>query len=392
MRHKQHIPASSIAAHQHETPFFLLDTDLVVETYYKYHKLFPGVDIYYAMKSNSEPSVLKSLKEVNCGFEIASMYELELLEKLHVQPNRIIYGTAVKPLQHIAAAHAYGVDRFAADSLVELEKIAHVAPGARVFVRAIVDDTGSVFTMSEKFGTPKEEVIPLLLEARRLGLKPYGVSFNVGSQAGNPLAWAGAIDSLTSILKELLDFDIKIEILNLGGGFPYQYQPDRGIPSLEEIAVNVAAACQNLPYLPQLVIEPGRGLVAHSSVLVASVFSRVTRRGQEWLYLDAGTYNALFEAMAHQGSTPYRVTLEGARSNETTQPMVLAGPTGDGLDVIMRDIPVPSRVQIGDRIVIHDVGAYTFCMAGPFNGFPIPKIYPVDVPVKKRLLLPFIKH
>lgn len=375
MKQKYIIPEDHINSLEHATPFFVLNTQAVTDMYFEYHKRFPGIDIYYAMKSNSELPVLRALQEVGCGFEVASYYELEILKKLGVNPKRIIYGTAVKPFEQIKAAHRYGVDRFSVDSSQEVKKIAQAAPGSRVFVRALSDDSESVFSMSDKFGVPLDEVVDLIVEAKSLGLKTYGISFNVGSQAGNAMAWAQAIESLVPIISELKDKGIMLDVINLGGGYPWEYQPNLGTPTLTDISVNIARACQLLPYNLQLIMEPGRGLVAHSSVLVASVIGKVKRRGKTWLYLDAGTYNALFEAMAHQGLTPYRVSWLDIEDDKSLESMTLTGPTGDGLDVITHHSLLPSSLEVGDRLVFHDVGAYTICMAGPFNGFPVPPLY-----------------
>src|SRR5581483_9270323 len=177
----------TIQALPHKAPFFLFSKQRILDTYTEFKKCFPNAEVNYAIKANSEPEVIALLNDAGASFEAASVFELEFLKAAKVSPDRIIYGTSVKPTEHINAFHEYGVDRFAADSFPELEKIAAAAPGACVYIRVVVNDTGSVFRFSEKFGTPKENAIPLLRHAREIGLKPYGISFHVGSQASNPL-------------------------------------------------------------------------------------------------------------------------------------------------------------------------------------------------------------
>src|SRR6185312_6110606 len=94
-----------------------------------------------------------------------------MLLEVGVDPKKIVYGTSIKPAEHIRLAHQAGVDRFAADSKEEVKKIAEHAPGAKVFIRTIVEDTGSVFMMSERFGTPPDTVKDMLLYARSLASK-----------------------------------------------------------------------------------------------------------------------------------------------------------------------------------------------------------------------------
>ncbi len=72
--------------------------------------------------------------------------------------------------------------------------------------------------------------------------------------------------------------------------------------SLKEIAQYTLSEQKKLPYPVKLFLEPGRGLVATTGILITTVIGRVERKGQTWLFLDAGVYNALFETMAYQGS------------------------------------------------------------------------------------------
>jgi ornithine decarboxylase len=238
-----------------------------------------------------------------------------------------------------------------------------------------VNDTGSVFRFSEKFGTDKANVVPLLRHAREVGLVPYGISFHVGSQASNPLAWAHALKSIGELMEELRTFNIEIEVLNLGGGFPCHYITTEETSDVEEIAKYTLDEFSKLPYQPKIILEPGRGLIADTGVLVTSVIARVGRGENTWLFLDAGVYNALFEAMAYQGSTRYPVTSMRPSYDAGEMLYALAGPTGDSPDVITREALLPRDTEVGDKLIIHKVGAYTLTATSPFNGFPKPDVY-----------------
>jgi ornithine decarboxylase len=359
-----------------KTPFFVFSRQGLIDRYREFERCFPGASIHYAMKANSEPLVLKTLNEAGSGFEAASKYELDLLKKAGVSPKKIIYGTSVKPLDHIKYFRNYGVDVFACDSFTELEKIAAAAPGSKVYVRAVVNDSGSVFKFSEKFGTEIRNIVPLLMRAKDLGLKPYGVSFHVGSQATNPMAWASALKDLKRPLKDLKKAKIDIEYLNMGGGFPCNYASTEDDDlNLQDIASKTLKAYRKLPYQPKIMLEPGRGMVATSGILVASVIGRVERPTHTWLFLDAGVYNALFEAMAYQGSTRYQVSSIWRSFNSGETMFALAGPTGDSPDIITREALLPKDIDIGHRLLFHNVGAYSLVVTSPFNGFPKPKVY-----------------
>jgi ornithine decarboxylase len=359
----------------HETPFFLFSKEAITKSYDRFAAAFPDATIAYAIKANSESGVLRTLADHGVQFEIASKYELDLVRTVGVPGDRIIYGTSVKPAVHIKEFVEYGVDRFAFDSLSELEKIAAAAPNSKVYARAVVDDSGSVFKLSGKFGTPKENIPALLVRARNLGLVPWGVSFHVGSQALNPHAWAEAIESLKSIIEELEKEHISIEILNIGGGFPHAYPSSLEIVSLEEIAATVHSTVQTLPSPVQLVLEPGRAIVAGSAILVTTVIARIERSDGTWLFLDAGAYNALFESMAFQGSTRYPITLLRSSYDAGESIFTLTGPTGDSIDTLTHEARLPADADVGDKLIFHDVGAYSTCLSSSFNGFPKPAVY-----------------
>lgn len=365
----------SVDALKHETPFFLFSKQLLRAKYKEFKKSFPGAAIHYAMKADAEEGVLKVLDEEGAGFEAASVHELKLLQAVGVPAERIIYGTSVKPAQHIKQFFDYGVDRFACDSMSELEKIASNAPGSRVYVRMSVNDTGSVYRFSEKFGTVADNVVPLLVRAKELGLKPYGISFHVGSQASNPEAWANALDSLHPILKHLKELGIAIDVINIGGGYPCTYASSELEIPVPDIAKMIHQAYDRLPYKPQLIVEPGRAMVADAAVLVATVIARIERIEHTWLFLDAGVYNGLFESLAYQGSIRYRVTSVRPSFDAGEAVFALAGPTGDSWDVVSREAHLPQDIGPGDRLMFHSVGAYNLVMVGRFNGFPKPQVY-----------------
>jgi ornithine decarboxylase len=123
-------------------------------------------------------------------------------------------------------------------------------------------------------------------------------------------------------------------------------------------------------------MEPGRGIVATSTVLVSEIVARNDRANKPWLCMDAGIYNALYEAMIHQGSTRYPIKLQNEPLGEVeTLQFTLAGPTGDSLDIVARDVALPAYIDVGDKLIFEHAGAYTLALASRFNGFPAPPLY-----------------
>ena len=134
------------------SPFLALDLDAVERAYGRIRRALPRVALHYAVKCNPEPALLARLHALGAGFEIASLTELKLLAALGVDPDRVLSSNPVKAPAQIAGAHALGLDRFAADSRCELEKLAAHAPGARVYVRLDASDASCRVPLDGKFG------------------------------------------------------------------------------------------------------------------------------------------------------------------------------------------------------------------------------------------------
>ncbi|MET0425391.1 MAG: type III PLP-dependent enzyme [Actinoplanes sp.] len=350
------------------TPYLVTDLGQVESRYAAFQAALPGVTTFYAMKCNPAPEILQALAGRGASFEIASLGELRTLQAIGVDPADVLYSNPVKPPAHIAAAHADGLWRFSFDSPEELAKIAEQAPGSAVYVRLRVDDSTSVFPLSRKFGTDVEDAYDLMLLARRLGLRPYGVTFHVGSQCTEASAWGAAIGAAGELMTRLLADGIELTMLDLGGGFPARYVED--VPSIEEIGAVVRSALGLLPYRPELVAaEPGRYLVAEAAVLAATVIGRAERDGENWLFVEVGAYQGLMEVVQTPGGWRYPMwtTAEGP-----LVPFTVTGPTCDSSDTIGERVMLPATITVGDVLHLGTTGAYTLSYASAFNGFPPP--------------------
>src|SRR5271167_4005390 len=112
---------------------------------------------------------------------------------LNIPPQRLSFGNTIKRESAIAGASAAGSGLYAFDSAAELEKLARSAPGAHVFCRILIENKGAEWPLTRKFGCESHMAIDLLAAAKRLGLRPVGLSFHVGSQQTDPQQWKAAI-------------------------------------------------------------------------------------------------------------------------------------------------------------------------------------------------------
>jgi ornithine decarboxylase len=295
-----------------------------------------------------------------------------MLEEIGFPPDEVLYSNTVKPAAHIAGAAEAGVWRFAVDSEGEVHKIARHAPGSAVYVRLRVDDTDSVFPLSRKFGVDGAEARRLLGLARRLGLRPYGLTFHVGSQCVVPAAWRRAIGHAGRLMHELERDGIHLEMLDIGGGFPADYGDP--VPAIEVIGREITTAVEALPYRPALVVaEPGRHMVAETAVMVTEVIGRTDRSGEHWLHVDVSAFHGFMETQ--QTASGWRYPMWTSRPDHAHARHALftvTGPTCDSGDTMFRGVALPEDIAEGDRLYIASAGAYTLSYASHFNGFPPP--------------------
>ncbi|MDY6895249.1 MAG: type III PLP-dependent enzyme, partial [Thermotogota bacterium] len=131
------------AAKTIETPFLVLDTTYVKENYYKLKNSINDVEIFYAVKANSHTSILKTLRDLGASFDVASKGEIEKLMNLGISTDKMSFGNTIKKEKDIKFAWDNGVEYFAVDSEMEVEKIARNAPGAKVYGRLSMSSNDS---------------------------------------------------------------------------------------------------------------------------------------------------------------------------------------------------------------------------------------------------------
>jgi ornithine decarboxylase len=359
------------------TPCLVMDLDVVRACYRRLRAVLPHTRVYYAVKANPDPRVVAALAELGAGFDVASPAEVALCLSVGAAPGSVSYGSTVKKRSDVAFAFGAGVRRFAVDSSADLENIAAAAPGSAVYCRLFVPDDGARTPFGRKFGCPPSEAAELLAAAGRLGLTPYGVSFHVGSQQLDPAAFARGVAAAAAVVAR----GAPVPVLNLGGGFPVGYASP--VPPLTAYAEAIRGAVRRyFPRgAPELVIEPGRVLVAEAGLLRTEVVLVADRDGRRWVYLDVGRYGGLAET--ENEAIAYRIVSSGSGSGSggPDGPVVLAGPTCDGDDVLYQHTPyhLPLSLRAGDTLDILTAGAYTASYASvAFNGFPPLPTYCLD--------------
>lgn len=359
------------------TPALVLDFENISQTYDRFTDAFPNGLVFYAVKANANPDIIRLVVEKGGGLEIASLAELELSLRAGATGEQIICSNPIKNPIFLQRMYEAGVYAVVVDSTYEVEKVARYAPGMRVYVRLAVDNQGSVLPLAGKFGVSGDEALQLFDMARDYGLTPIGLSFHVGSQCLKVQNWVNAIRACGDIWSEAEARGHEMSFLDIGGGFPAGHYHDANIPTIEAIGEAVMDAVRGFipSYVRMLVLEPGRGLVGESGRLLVEVVGKAKRGDATWLYLDAGVFNGMMETF--EGFPPVAALMTDDADARPMMRYTLAGPSCDSCDVVARDFEMP-ETHIGDRIMFLDAGAYTNEYAVAFNGFPIPAVIKLE--------------
>jgi ornithine decarboxylase len=358
-------------------PCLVVDLDIIRDNYTNFAKALPDTRVFYAVKANPAPEVLSLLGKLGSCFDTASVAEIEMVMAAGVTADRISYGNTIKKERDIARAFELGIRLFAVDCKAEVEKIARVAAGSRVFCRILCDGAGAEWPLSRKFGCEPAMAVDVLEHAHKLGLEAYGVSFHVGSQQRNQHAWDKALASAAAVFKECGERGLNLSMVNLGGGFPTKYL--KNVPTVRTYGNAIFKSLRKHfgNRIPETIIEPGRGMVGNAGVIETEVVL-VSKKAEEddvrWVYLDIGKFGGLAETMDES----IRYAIKTPRDGAETSPCVLAGPTCDSADVLYEKEPyqLPVSLEIGDKLLIEGTGAYTATYSSvAFNGFSPLKTY-----------------
>jgi ornithine decarboxylase len=366
-----------------ETPFILISKKKIEEKYDQLTANLPFAKIYYAMKANPAEEVIRLLHKKGSNFDVATIYEMEQLLRMGISPDKMSYGNTIKKEKDIKKAYEYGVRLFVTDSLSDLKKLATNAPGSKVFFRILCESNGADWPLSRKFGAHPGQIYSLIVEAKKLGLIPYGLSFHVGSQQRDIGEWDHAIAQCKYLFDDVRHYEgIELKMINLGGGLPAKYlKPTR---SIEEYSAIITRYLHEHfgDKLPEILIEPGRYIAGDAGVVVAEIvlISKKSESSQyEWVYLDIGKFGGLIETLDE--AIKYPIYPENGYNGNGKKEVILAGPTCDSMDILYEHFKyeLPKDIKEGDRIYILTTGAYTYTYCSvEFNGIPPVKVYIID--------------
>jgi len=363
------------------TPLYVTSEKRLRDNIQAYNRAFPKADKYFAVKANGNLTVLRIAAQEGLGADVFSPGELFLARLASISADKILYnGNSKSEKDHRMALEA-GV-RMSVDSREELEQLAKTAMSmekeAEILFRVNPDVSPKTHPKiatglkTAKFGIPAEQVAMTYKRALDLpGILPVGLHCHIGSQILDTSPFAEAADKMMEIAGDVADIGGKIKVIDLGGGLGIQYHPDVPAPTPADLAKAVLPifedGCRDLGIAPKLILEPGRSIVADTTIMLAGV-NVIKRAHMNFVAVDAG-FNALARPMLYDSY--HHVIVANKASSPAEENYTVVGPICETGDILAKDRRLP-QLERQDVIAFLDTGAYGFSMASQYNGQPRP--------------------
>ena len=371
------------------TPTYLYSSAAIDDAYRQFHAGLSGIrhTICFAVKSNGNLSILERLAKLGTGFDIVSGGELRLLQHIGVPGDRIVFSGVGKSREEIREALNYrassqegrpGILLFNTESEAELEILSEEAarvvgkggtpPAAAIRVNPDVLAGGHPHIATgrheHKFGLDWKAARRLYLtHGDSKWIRWAGLSAHIGSQITTLEPFRLAVRRLVGYLKELKSQGIALRYLDVGGGLGVRYA-DQKPPKRTEYAKLIQELVRGIDV--EVLLEPGRSIIAQSGVLLTRVVYTKTNRGKRFVIVD-GAMNDLMRPSLYGAIHPItKLTRDTSQQNAKRQRADVVGPVCETGDCFLHDWPV-GEVQAGDLLAIWGAGAYGMVLASNYN-------------------------
>jgi diaminopimelate decarboxylase len=365
------------------TPLYVYSSKQIVERFDLFEREFSGAPhlVCYAVKANSNLSLLKLLADRGAGFDIVSGGELQrVLEADRKAADRVVFSGVGKTVPEMDFALKTGIRLFNVESEEELELLAERARRLKKVARIALRVNPDVFAethpyistgLSEhKFGIDIEKAAELYRKAAgRPFLEPYGISVHIGSQIRAAEPFGAAVSRIVALVRTLREEGIAIRSIDAGGGLGIDYTLNAGFDAaaaVRDYSAAIKAALGDLKVV--LLLEPGRFLVAQAGALMTRVLYVKKNGSKTFVIVDAGMNDLIRPALyqAHHEIVPVR-----PRPIATKVTVDIVGPVCETGDFFARDRELP-EVEPGDVLAILDAGAYGMSLSSNYNSRPRP--------------------
>lgn len=374
------VPAEKIAESV-GTPVYIYSHAAIECNFRRFETAFAGHPhtICYSVKANSNVAILRLLASMGAGFDIVSGGELHRVLRAGGDAARVVFSGVGKSSPEIDAALEAGILLFNAESEDELREIdrrarhrnqiAPVALRVNPDVDARTHPYISTGLRIHKFGIELSRAARVYERAAKLrGIQMVGVSCHIGSQILELEPFAEAFEKVLELSAQLRKNGLPIRYLDLGGGLGVSYRGSETTPDLDAYAgiiLKLVAEAEADGY--QILLEPGRSIVAEAGLLLTRVVYRKRSGGKDFVIVDAAMNDLLRPAL--YGS--YHEIQPAVRTAGREVTADIVGPICESADFFAKDRRIPA-VRRGDLLAIFTAGAYGAVLGSNYNSRPRP--------------------
>jgi diaminopimelate decarboxylase len=360
---------------QHQRPFYLYDLEdaLLRADYFQ----ASSMTVHYAMKANSEPRLLREFARRGLGVDVVSLGEMQKAIAHGFDPRKLIFSGVAKDREELEAALHKGIFQINVESFEELKLLSEVAAEkkriADVALRLNINLTAGghehvqTAKPDSKFGLDMAQLpdaLVFLKSAKSLRLR--GIATHIGSQIEDLSVFEQMAKKMGGLYKELRSDGFALDRLDLGGGLGIDYHAD-GEADLARASRYLDTLKKSHGTDAQILIEPGRFLVARMGALLAKVIYIKKTSAQNFAILNAGMNFLMRPALYN---SYHRIVAIEPQSGKESYTVV--GPICESTDKFAVDREI-SSLKRGDWVAVFDAGAYGATMANTYNETPLPE-------------------
>jgi len=358
------------------TPVYVYDANIIWDKYVSLRKNLPlNVDIFYALKANFNLSICAYLRKLGCGADIASQGELMVALKAGFKPQRIIYAGPGKEEQELFMAISTGIRAINVESYGEILRINKIAEslGKKVNINIRVNPNhvikDALFPMggtAQKLGIDEDMVLDILSQVKDMpNIRVIGIHAHTGSQVKSHLSLLENASNIIDLaLRVFMEAGLPLRMISLGGGLGIPTREDNRRLNVEEYGKGLKKIIKEKSKAykydlnnVQIVIEPGRFLVAEAGTYLTKIIDIKTSKGKKFLITNGGVNHIFKQKYPEEESN---VKIYPSKSEAEVEVVDIGGPLCLASDILGRNVPIPKGVREGDIILIQNAGAYCF--------------------------------
>ena len=363
------------------TPLYVYSQNRIQSNYKRlvkaYQSHYPKFQVYYAIKANNNPAIVKILADEGSGADASCIPEILIAKSVGILPEKILYSGVYNSNRDLKYAAENGI-RLNLEDVSQLDRLTSIVIPDSICFRINPGIGGSgaeglIFAGPDaKFGIIERDVEEAYAKAKKLGVKRFGIHMMTGSNILSPNYFEEVVEKLLDIAGPISrKLGISFDFIDIGGSLGVPYKPEDQEIDIDNVAYRVVKKFREKLKAyqmgePQLIHEPGRYLVCDAGILISKVTS-IKNGYKKFIGLDAGMQTLLRPALY---GAYHHILYANNLNAECDQLVNVVGQVCENSDIFAKDRMLSSKIAVDDLLVFLNTGAYGFCMSSQYNSQP----------------------